>query len=206
MLITMSLVSLLLARRRLLLADQVSLGQDAAAQAAREELEANTKAIGIDRFGRIPRLVVDGALRGIAGYESLNYRLPNGLRWLTWPFVGLTAVGIALYWVRTAGLRGALALGLFPLALLAAATAGITYSLLLEGSSRSGLRRVAVATLAGCLSVLVLFGPCILVLGKAHVGRFWLMVCTVGAIWGGGLEVIDLLGELIAQRVRSQRP
>src|ERR1041385_4425977 len=78
------------------------------------KLTDNAEAIGLDRLGRWPRLLIDGALGGIAAYETGNW-VPERLEGLTWPSLGLFTVVGAVFLSLRKGPRGLLFLGVAPL-------------------------------------------------------------------------------------------
>ncbi len=124
------------------------------------QLAENAEAVGLDRLGRWPRLLIDGALGGIAAYEA-GGRVPERFEWLTWPSLGLLTIVGAIFLSLRKGPRGLLLLGVAPLAALACAIAGAVNAASLAVLGNSFFGRVLAGVIAGALACIVVVAICI---------------------------------------------
>lgn len=142
---------------------------------AQRRLAENARLLGVDWLPGWARLLFDGSLRGLRTYQTLNYKLPPSVQWVTWPLIGLLSAGGLLGYVLGEGPAWLAAAAFGPGLAASAAAGGAIFEIgrAIFGSSNRG--RLAAAGASG-----------LIVLGTL----------TASVIWfdrGGRLSVVNLL-------------
>jgi hypothetical protein len=179
-------------RRRTLLDDAraaAAVGFDAGDETDR--LVANAKEIGLDRVSPTRRLLFDGMLRGLHWYESANYRLPVQYRWLTWPLVALVTLIVTGMSVAKAGPQGVWVLLVFPLWVLAMATAGVVYTVGEHWTTPGLLGRIGLAGVAGLVGGAIFPAPLFTLLSSRRPAVGFIFAIGLTGVAGVALQVMD---------------
>jgi len=148
----MRAIRLILERTRLLEDERwaVDEGLGDAARASKA-LADNAQALGAGSLPGWLLLPMDGALRGLRTYQTLNRMLPTSLQWLTWPLIGLLSVAALIGYVLGAGPDWLVGACVGPALAVAIAISGAIFETGRAVFGSSNLGRLAAAGLTGLL-------------------------------------------------------
>ncbi len=157
-----------------------------------EELATSDVATGVGRLAPWLRVPLDGAIRGLRAYQTLNYHLPDGLRWLTWPLVALVSLASVIAYAKGGGPQYLVGAALAPWLAAVCASAGAIYDSIRAFVGSSTRARLAAAAAAGLFAL----GPSFTVAASSADRPWYSYPLAFGALAGGamglGIEAIKL--------------
>ncbi|MBL8987960.1 MAG: hypothetical protein JNJ80_16935 [Gemmatimonadetes bacterium] len=145
-------IRLILERTRLLEDERWAVDEGLGdAARAKKALAANAQALGAGSLPGWLLLPIDGALRGLRTYQTLNYKLPTSVQWLTWPLIGLLSAAAFIGYVLGAGPDWLVGACVGPALAVAVAVSGAIFEIGRAVFGSSNLGRLAAAGLTGLI-------------------------------------------------------